>query len=117
MMKKKELVAVLAVLILALAVWLLLFPSSGSGVREAVVIVDGTEVLTIELEEGKPSYVIDLQGTYGIPASIEVDGGRVRFVDVTCPDHICEQAGWLSAENQTAVCMPNKSVLAVRSKA
>ena len=42
---------------------------------------------------------------------IEVKDGRARFIESPCPDHICEGFGWLSAEDQTATCLPARAVL------
>ena len=33
---------------------------------------------------------------------------KIRFVNVTCPDHLCEGFGFISLPTQTAVCMPNR---------
>lgn len=41
-----------------------------------------------------------------LPVTLEVDGGRIRFIESRCPDHICEHAGWLSQQYDQAVCMP-----------
>lgn len=45
-----------------------------------------------ELEE----YIVHLQ----------VKDGAIAFVDSQCPDHVCEQFGWLSEEGQWAYCIP-----------
>lgn len=45
--------------------------------------------------------------------SFEVKEGAIRFVDVDCPDHICEDEGFVSLEGQTAVCMPNRVALSI----
>lgn len=37
---------------------------------------------------------------------LEVKDGAVRFVDSVCPDHICENTGWLRLEGEAAVCAP-----------
>lgn len=58
-------------------------------------------------------YRITLREEYNVPVSFEVRSGAIRFVDVDCPDHICEQAGFLSTDGQTAVCMPNRVTVIV----
>ena len=57
-------------------------------------------------------------GTYsieGAPFSVtlEVRDGAIRFVDSQCPDHICENFGWLSKEHDQAVCAPAGVVVSV----
>ena len=54
-------------------------------------------------------------GTYTV--HIEVKDGAARFVDSPCPDHICEGYGWLSAEDQSATCLPARAVPAGVSSA
>ena len=44
---------------------------------------------------------------------IEVKNGSARFIESPCPDHICEGFGWLSAEDQTATCLPARAVLTI----
>ena len=43
----------------------------------------------------------------------EVKDGRIRFVEATCPDKICEEAGFLSRVGDTAACLPRKTVVTV----
>ena len=38
--------------------------------------------------------------------TLEVKDGAVRFVNSVCPDHICENTGWLRLEGEAAVCAP-----------
>ena len=44
---------------------------------------------------------------------IEVKDVSARFVDSPCPDPICEGYGWLSAEDQSATCLPARAVLTI----
>lgn len=73
----------------------------------ARIFLQSEEIFSISLQAGD-DYRIDLLSDYGVPVSFEVAGGGIRFVDVTCPDHLCEKAGWITAEGETAVCMPNR---------
>lgn len=79
----------------------------------AVVFLDSAEIMALPLREDD-DYRIDLMPEYGVPVSLEVKGGGIRYVDVTCPDHICEKTGIISAEGQTAVCMPNGVAVVIR---
>lgn len=81
--------------------------------HEAQLAVDGEVVLTIPLEGAKEE-TIDLRERFGVPASIEVRDGSARFVAVDCPDHICEQTGWIGELTPVAVCMPNRLSLSYR---
>lgn len=63
-------------------------------------------------------FSLDNDATYDVDTGyytvhIEVKDGAARFVDSPCPDHICESFGWLSAEDQTATCLPARAVLTI----
>ena len=106
-----------AVLVLALvltALWRLLAPEAEQDLA-AVITVDGVEQLEIPLYEVEDLTRISLE-EYGIPAHLELDHNRIRFVDVDCPDHLCEKTGWLTQAYQSAVCMPNKTVASVYAR-
>ena len=70
---------------------------------------DSNTVLDIPLEKDE-TYSVD-SGYYTV--HIEVKDGRARFIESPCPDHICEGFGWLSAEDQTATCLPARAVLTI----
>lgn len=78
----------------------------------AVIAIDGKEVLRLNLLE-EEDRILSLEEVYGVPVSFQIEDRRIRFVNVTCPDHICENAGYLSMEGQTAVCMPNRTSLSI----
>ena len=102
----------LAVFLLAAAAWLFWRATASSGQNLAVITLDGAEIRRIDLET-EPDGVFSLQQEYGVPVSFEVKEGAIRFVDVDCPDHICEDEGFVSLEGQTAVCMPNRVALSI----
>lgn len=77
-----------------------------------VIYGDAGETVDIPLEEDG---IFDVDtGDYTV--HIEVQGGAARFVDSPCPDHVCESFGWVSLEDQSAICMPARAVLTVVPK-
>jgi hypothetical protein len=109
---QKILIAVLIILVTgSLLTWLLLSRNRGELLAE--VVIQGETVMKIPLNHNENSVIWDLQDKYHVPVHLETDHGRIRFVDVDCPDHICENTGWLSLEYQSAVCMPNRTVVTV----
>ena len=113
-MKNKKLLTNLlfAVVILAIAAVLLVVRrvhASGSGLRAELIYGDNNAVLDIPLDKDE-TYSVDT-GYYTV--HIEVKDGRARFIESPCPDHICEGFGWLSAEDQTATCLPARAVLTI----
>ncbi len=44
---------------------------------------------------------------------IQVEPGKIRFVDADCPDQVCVHAGWLTKPGDVAVCLPHKIYIRV----
>ena len=42
----------------------------------------------------------------GYIVHLQVRDGAVAFLDSQCPDHVCEDFGWLSRPGQWACCVP-----------
>ncbi|MBQ3588282.1 MAG: NusG domain II-containing protein, partial [Oscillospiraceae bacterium] len=42
---------------------------------------------------------------------------RIRFIESICPDHLCEGYGFISYEDETAICMPAGVAVLVTSEA
>lgn len=99
---------ILAVVICAAVGFYLYRPREGRTV--AVISVDGTEIRRIDLAQAENG-VFSIREETGKPVSFEVLDGAIRFVNVTCPDHVCEKAGWCDGPGQRAVCMPNRTTL------
>lgn len=110
---KQILTAGLATLFLLCGAMGYYFLSSDKGNLYAEVTVLGEKVMEIPLGPDDSYRIWDLQTEYGVPVHLETDHGRIRFTDVTCPDHICEKTGWLSVAYQSAVCMPNRTVVTI----
>jgi hypothetical protein len=83
--------------------------SSAAALMAELVYGDDGTVLDMPLDTAK-TYDVDT-GYYTV--HIEVRDGAARFVDSPCPDHICENYGWISLEDQQAICMPAHAVLSI----
>jgi len=70
---------------------------------------DDNTVLDIPLDKDAV-YDVDT-GYYTV--HLKVQNGSICFYDSPCPDHICENYGWISEEEQTATCMPAHAVLTI----
>ncbi len=90
------------VLVMALA--LLVMRNSGKvqGGVAAVQIDKTKNTINIKLSEDK-IYTID-EGEFTV--TLEVKDGRIRFINSLCPDHICEGYGFISMEDDSAICLP-----------
>lgn len=117
-LQKRDWVVIGALLLLAAGCWLF-YRFTYRPPQEknlAVIMIDGKEVMRLNLLE-ETDRIFSLEEDYGIPVSFQIEDHRIRFVQVTCPDHICENAGYLSMEGQSAVCMPNRTSLSIYGEA
>ena len=113
-LQKRDWVVIGALLLLAAGCWLFYRFTYRPPQEQnlAVIMIDGKEVMRLNLLE-ETDRIFSLEEDYGIPVSFQIEDHRIRFVQVTCPDHICENAGYLSMEGQSAVCMPNRTSLSI----
>ena len=96
----------LALLLAAAAVWILVRQAAPRGSRAKIVCGDTAEF-----------YSLAEDGVFGLEADpsirFEIRDGAIRFIESDCPDHICENAGFLSRRGDTAACLPRRTVLTV----
>ncbi len=96
---------IFAAVVLAAAVLLFVLYRAGTRRAEALEAVvdfgDGvTETLPLDEDH---DYLYDV-GNYVV--HLQVKDGAVAFLDSQCPDHVCEQFGWLSEKDAWAACVP-----------
>lgn len=78
----------------------------------AEVTVDGVTVQEIPL---KPS---DEKQQYTLENGVvlETENGTIRFFESDCPDAVCVHTGALSRAGESAACVPNKTVVVLKSE-
>lgn len=89
-----------------------LLPGSTQGAR-AVLTVGGKVVRTVELP-GSGSFL--LQGQSG-PATVEVEGKRIRMQQAHCPGGHCLRQGWIEQPGESIVCVPGQIVIRIEGAA
>ena len=99
---KANLLFAAVVLTAAVLLVFLLRPRSKAEPLAAVVdFGDGiTEVLPLDKDY---DYLYDV-GSYVV--HLQVKDGTISFQDSQCPDHVCEQFGWLDKDGAWAACVP-----------
>ena len=101
---KKNVIFALVVLALAAGIFLAeraQHPAKGSGLQAVVDFGDGvTETLPLAQDHG---YLYEV-GDYIV--HLQVKDGAIAFLDSQCPDHVCEQFGWLDKDGAWAACVP-----------
>ena len=100
----KNLIFAAVILVLAAALYFgvrAAHSSKGSGLQATVDFGDGiTETLPLDTDH---DYLYDV-GNYVV--HLQVKNGAIAFLDSQCPDHVCEQFGWLSEQDAWAACVP-----------
>lgn len=103
-MKKKELIFIGGILVLALAMWAgMSFVNKGKhgSVR---ITVDGKEYGTYSLAKNQTIKINDTN-------VCEIKDGHARMISAECPDHLCMKQKAVDEKGGTIVCLPNKVVI------
>ena len=114
-MNKKEWIYVICAVVICLAAGLFYYLPRGNSDAgmAAVITIDGQVCYWLPLEQVSEETVYDLQETTGKPVRFEVYDHQIRFIQVDCPDHLCEQMGWCRTTGDRAVCLPNRVTLQI----
>lgn len=76
-------------------------PGQGAALVAVADFGDGiTERISLKTDY---DYLYDV-GDYVV--HLQVRDGAIAFLDSQCPDHVCEQFGWLREEGAWAACVP-----------
>ena len=102
-------VLLLALILLAVRLW---WQAHAGPDQVAVLTYSAQDALEIDLRQER---TIDVDtGSYTI--HVQVQDGKIAFVDSPCPDHVCEAFGWLEKEGDWAACMPAGAFLEIESR-
>ena len=99
---KGEAAALLALLLLALAVFFGARRFAPAG-ETVLVEQNGEAVFSARLADLAEPQVLEIGGT-----AVEVSRRGARFLESDCPDRLCVKAGFLSRAGESAVCLPNR---------
>lgn len=100
--------AVILIAALGLLVWQRTRKPAES-VQVQLTYGDENTVMHMPLDKDE-TYTVD---TGYLTVTIQVQDRQARFINSTCPDHVCENYGWVSVEDQQAVCVPGHAVLMI----
>lgn len=112
---KKNLIFAGCILLAAAVLALVLYTRRAQGGSATVTIAGGeTRVLSLA-QDG--IFTFDESDGARLPVTLEVREGRIRFIDSQCPDHLCENFGWLRYAHDEAICLPAGVVVSVEEEA
>ena len=108
--RKTDLIIILAVALAALA--FILWQRSGETPLTAEISVNGETVMSVDLSKVSDRVEIRPEGADDV--LIVAENGKIRFAYSPCPDKLCVRQGELYRKGDTAVCLPEKTVITVR---
>lgn len=74
----------------------------------AQIYQDNQLIRTVWLSSA-PDETIEIGGAY--PLTIVIQAGKIGFQNAACPDQLCQHYGMIDKAGQTAVCLPNRTVI------
>lgn len=101
--KRKE-VLIIAFLIIICSAVIFFFQIQSNTGTVAEIYYDGELIREVYLDK-EDDQLIALDGEGKVNA--EIEDHKIRFVNVNCPDKLCEHVGFLYKDGDIAVCMPN----------
>lgn len=103
-MKKKELLFISGILLLAAALWLGMKITRKGNSPAIRITIDGEEYGTYSLSENQ---VIAIRDTN----VCEIKDGKARMTEADCPDHLCMKQRAVDASGGSIICLPNRVVI------
>ncbi|MFZ5965938.1 MAG: NusG domain II-containing protein [Bacillota bacterium] len=88
--------------------------SVNSGQTYLLIDVDGKPYKKISLDSSSIHNRIEVETPFGHNI-VEIDGNQAKIVESDCRDQICVKTGWISKDNQTSICLPNRVSIRIES--
>lgn len=117
MLKKGDIVLIVCTMIAVIAGFAglkLYTPNNGDIHKIAVIKYNGQVIKKIDLDEIKKPERIRFSREFD--QVVLAEKGRIRFEESDCPDKICVKTGWLTQKGNTAVCVPNKTIIVIEGE-
>ncbi|MCX8129000.1 MAG: NusG domain II-containing protein [Clostridia bacterium] len=113
MVKKGDAVLVISIAFLVISGFIGMNILDKSSKHRIAEIIHNNEVIrTIDLSSVTKPEKIKIPGQYD--EVVAVEKGRIRFEEATCPDLVCVARGWLTKVGDSAVCIPNRTMIRIK---
>ena len=93
-----------AVVLAAAALLFVLYRANAPKAEPLVAVVDFGDGIAGTIAGRGPRLSGIVVGDYIV--HLQVKDGAIAFLDSQCPDHVCEQFGWLGRQDAWAACVP-----------
>ena len=107
--RRNELIMVAVIAVFAAGYFLYMHFAPAKAGKEAVVKIDGREVLRFEIDKDG-EYTAGEGEHYNI---ITVKDGKVNVTEASCPDKLCMYQGPVNRAGEMIICLPNKMVITI----
>ena len=107
-MKKRDIILILAALLLALALYAVSQMTLGTQAAQVVVTVGGEEVLRRPIAVSDTYEIRQEDGDVNI---VRVENGAVYMQEANCRDGLCIRQGKMKNAAKTIVCLPHELVV------
>lgn len=107
---KRELLLVLAVLLIAGALFVINHFTRSKTANLLEISKDGEPYLTLELKDDQTYRLADSDDNYNV---FEIKGGEVWVSEASCPDKLCMHQGKIKEDGEMLVCLPNRVIAKV----
>ena len=107
---KYDIILIAVIFLFALLLFLSIFFSTKRG-GYAIVTVDGKTFGEYPLEKDGVFHI----GNEEKGDTLVIKNGSVKIEHASCPDKLCERQGSILYDKQVIVCLPNKTVVTVKS--
>lgn len=106
--KPKEIIVV--AVILAICIIIIIALKTREVGNTAQISYGGTIVKVIDLTNASDQIFVFEQNPN---VQFNIKNHEISFVNVNCPDKLCENVGYISKPGEIAICMPNKTTLKI----
>ena len=104
--------AVVGAVAVAAGVLLFFLRPAGGNFLSASVVLDGETIAQYELDTITQPVLLEVEGA-AYPLTIEVQPGRIRIAESSCPGQDCVHTGWASQAGQQIISLPNRLVISL----
>jgi hypothetical protein len=77
---------------------------------QATISAEGKVLRTIDLGRSSGKQTFEVFGRLG-PATVAVDGGKIRMLKANCPEQICVKQGWIQDPGASIICLPGEIII------
>lgn len=110
MIKKKDLVLVLIILLLVFIALGIMIATKEEGAT-VIITVNGDIKHILSLEEDKIITIGDNASNYNI---LEIKNGYVTMMEANCPDKICVKHKRIHYNHESIICLPHKVIVEIQ---